>query len=95
MSSKTFNVNFKLDSVKLGSFSIGTHLISIPLKVVGFKDGEAVTYFTKVVTEKGLDMLNSIMAMKNIGLKILVGVHDAFYDRFESTYGRKFLAHLS
>jgi hypothetical protein len=89
-----FNVKFKLDSVKLDSFLNGTHLISIPLKVVGFKDGEAVTYFTKVVTEKGLDMLNIIMAVKNIGLKILVGVQDAFYDRFESTYSAVNFEHI-
>jgi serine/threonine protein kinase len=89
-----FNVNFQLDSVKLGSFSMGTHLISIPLKVVGFKDGEAVTYFTKVVTEKNLDMLNIIMAMKNIGLKILVGVQNVFYDRFESTYSAVNFEHM-
>ncbi len=89
-----FNVKFKLDSVKLDSFLTGTHLISIPLKVVGFKDGEAATYFTKVVTEKGLDMLNIVMAVKNIGLKILVGVQDAFYDRFESTYSAVNFEHI-
>ncbi len=81
-----FNVTFNLDSVKLDSFLTGTHLISSPLKVVGFKDGEAVAYFTKVVTEKNLDMLNIISAVKNLGFKILVGVEDTFYDRFESTF---------
>lgn len=81
-----FNFKFKIDSVKLDSFLTGSHLISIPLRVVGFKDGEAVTYFTKVATEKSFDTLNIIMAQKNIGLKILVGVQEAFYDGFESTY---------
>jgi tRNA A-37 threonylcarbamoyl transferase component Bud32 len=89
-----FNVNFQLNSVKFSSFSIGAHLISIPLKVIGLNDSEAVTYFVKVVTEKGLDMLNIILAMKSIGLKILVGVQDAFYDRFESTYDAVNFEHI-
>ena len=77
-------MNFQLSGLKLSSCSIGTHFISIPLKVVGLKMAKTVTYFAKIVT-KNLNMLNTIMAMKRIGFKILVGVQYMFCKRLEST----------
>jgi hypothetical protein len=69
--------------LKLGSCSIGTHFISIPLKVVAFKNGKTVTYIAKIVTKK-LNMLNTIVAMKSICFKTLVDVQDTFCERLES-----------
>ena len=47
-----FNMNFQMIGLKRSRCSIGSHFISIPFKVAGFKNGKTVTYITKIVTKK-------------------------------------------